>query len=357
MQSDSKIIDLIVRLFLLGLLFFSGFSLLSPFLTVILWGAILSIACYPLFRLLKTVLKGRAKLTTVLLTLSGIAIIIGPVSAIGIVLGGNLRTLADYLATGAAAVPPPPTNLTDWPFIGERLSAIWTLASANIGEFLTRFEPQLKALGKFSFSLATDIGLLLFKFIVSIIIAGVFTLHAEGLIHGLNQLCEKIAPGRGPALAKLSASTVRNVSRGIIGIAILQSLLIGIGLIVAHIPAAGLLTLLCLLLTIIQIGPGLIVIGTLIFAWSTMNSSAALLLTLWLIPATLIDNFLKPILMARGLPVPMVVIIAGVFGGVIVYGIIGLFVGPVLLSLCYELVKAWINEDLVAKALPDDRSI
>jgi predicted PurR-regulated permease PerM len=345
MENNARIIDLVVRLFCLGLLFFAGYTLLRPFVTVILWGAILAIAWFPLFLWLKSLLRGRSQLATVILTLLGIGIIVGPVSAIAAVLAGNLRTLADYLATGAPVVPPPPASVADWPVIGDRLSVLWGQASTNLGAFAHRFEPQLKELGTTSLALAASTGMTVLKFIISIIIAGVLTLNGAILTQGINRLSERIAPGRGTALAMLSASTVRNVSRGIIGIALLQSLLIGIGLVAAGIPAAGLLTILCLLLSIIQIGPGIIVLGAIVFAWSTLGSLTALLFTLWMIPATLIDNFLKPILMARGLPVPMVVILIGVFGGVVAYGIIGLFVGPVLLSLCYELVKAWINED------------
>ncbi|MDB9390289.1 AI-2E family transporter [Microcystis aeruginosa] len=345
MKNDAKIIDLVIRLFFLGLLLFAGFTLLRPFLTMILWGAILAIAWYPLFLWLKKLLAGRAKLAAVLLTLLCLGIIIGPVSAIAAVLAGNLRTLAEYIDTGAAVIPPPPTDVATWPLIGERIASLWQQASDNTGQFLQRFEPQLKELGKISLSLATSTGLTVLKFIVSILIAAALTLSAKNLTHLMNRLAEKIAPGRGIALASLTASTVRNVSRGIIGVAIIQSLLIGIGLVTVGTPAAGLLTFLTLILGILQIGPGLIVLGALIHAWVTLPNSIALLFTIWMIPATLVDNFLKPILMGRGLPIPMVVILLGVFGGVIAYGIIGLFVGPVLLGLCYELVRAWIGED------------
>ncbi len=355
MDNDSKIINLIIRLFFLSLLFFSGFTLIRPFISVILWGGIIAIAWFPIFLWLKGVLGGKPKLASILLTIAGIAIILGPVSAIAAILAGNLRFLAEHLSDGGKLVPPPPANIADWPIVGEKLSSAWELASANLGEFSSRFKPQLEELGKTSLSLATNTSLTVLKFIASIVIAGVFTIKAEGITGGLKRLAEKLAPGRGTAFAALSASTVRNVSRGIIGVAVIQSLLIGIGLVLAGIPAAGVLTLLCLILGIIQIGPGIVVIGSLIFAWSTLSKTTALLLTLWMIPATLVDNFLKPLLMARGLPVPMIVIIIGVFGGVITYGIIGLFLGPVILSLCYELIKAWLEQKLSdTNSFPDE---
>jgi predicted PurR-regulated permease PerM len=126
---------------------------------------------------------------------------------------------------------------------------------------------------------------------------------------------------------------------------VIQTLLVGIGMGLAGIPSAGLLTLICLILTIIQIGPALIVIGTIIYAWSKMSALIAVIYTIWMLPAMLIDNVLKPVLMARGLPVPMLVIFLGVFGGTITHGIIGLFVGPVILAFGYELLQLWINND------------
>jgi predicted PurR-regulated permease PerM len=347
MTSDTKTINLVIRLFCLGLLFFWCFLLIRPFVTVLLWGGILAIAWFPIFLWLKSLLGGRANLAAVLRTLLCIGIIVGPVSAIAAILAGNLRTLAEHLATGGLVVPPPPASVAGWPVIGERLVTLWGQASANIGEFAGRFEPQLQQLAKTSLSIAASTGVTVLKFLVSIIIAGALTLDARNQSHWLTRFSERLAPGRGLALLKLSTTTVRNVSRGILGIAAIQSLLVGIGFVVAGIPAAGVLTLLCLLLAIIQIGPGLVVIPTLIFAWTTMEPSRALLLTLWMIPAMLVDNFLKPVLMARGLPVPMVVILVGVFGGVVAYGIIGLFVGPVLLGLAYELIRVWIGEDPV----------
>jgi predicted PurR-regulated permease PerM len=355
MNNDSKVIDLVVRLFFLGLLFSWCFILFRPFVTIILWGAVLAIAWYPLFLGLKALLGGRSKLATILLALLSIGVIAGPVSAIAVVLTSNFQALAELLTTGSI-IPPPPASVADWPLIGERLFAIWKQGSVNIGELAIWFEPQLAELAKASLLLARNTGLTLLKFIISVLIAGALTLYAGGLQRGLLRFSERLAPGRGKNFVRLAAATVRNVIRGVIGVAIVQSLLIGIGLIIAGIPAAGLLTVLCLLLAIIQVGPALIILGTLIFAWSTMNTTTALLLTLWMIPATLIDNFLKPIWMARGLPVPMVVIIIGVFGGVLAHGVLGLFVGPVILGLGYELIKAWINEGLTLTLLPTEEN-
>jgi predicted PurR-regulated permease PerM len=354
MESNFKVIDLVIRLLVLGLLSVWCFILLRPFIAVILWGVILAIALFPFFLWLKAWMGGRAKLAGTILTLLGIAIIIGPVSVIATVFVSNAQTFADSLAAGTLAVPPPPEGVAAWPAIGKPLSHFWQQASVNFGTVLNQFKPQLEELAKSLLFLAANTGLTLLKFLLSIIIAGVLMLNADWLNRGTTRVILRLTPTRGQALVQLAASTIRSVSRGIIGVSVLQSLLIGIGLIVAGIPAAGLLALICLLLTIIQIGPGLVVILTLIYAWSKMSTLGALIFTIWMIPAMLIDNVLKPIFMARGLPVPMVVIFIGVLGGTLAHGILGLFVGPVILSLGYELGRAWINEESATASIPTD---
>ena len=354
MVSNLKAIDLAIRLFVLGLMAAWCFVLLRPFLAIVLWAAVLAIGLWPIFLWFKARLGGRAKLAATLITLLGIAITIGPVSFIATVLVSNIQSFAESITAGTLVVPPPPEGIVTWPLIGKYLHNIWQEAAANFGDVLSKFEPQLKELTKSLLLISADMGLTILRFLLSIIISAGLMLNAEGIKRGLTRFLARLTPTHAQDFLQLAASTVRNVTRGVVGISLLQSLFIGIGLTVAGIPAAGLLALLCLFLTIIQIGPGLVVLLTLIFAWSTMNTLGALLFTVWMIPATLIDNVLKPILMASGLPVPMLVIFIGVLGGTLAHGIIGLFVGPVILSLGYELMKEWINGDIATTSiLPD----
>ena len=339
------VVDLVIRLFLIGLLLAWCYLLLRPFIGIILWGMILAIALFPLFLWLKSRLAGRKQVAGIILTVLGIAVILGPVGLMATAFVSNVQTFSDNLSAGTLAVPPPPDGVVDWPVFGESINRIWESASVNLGTVLGKFRPQLEQLAKNLLFLAANIGLVLLKFIASIIIAGVLMINAEGLNHRLSQVLLRLTPKQGEGFLHLATATIRGVTRGIIGVAVLQSLLIGLGLMVAGIPFAGLLTLLCLVLAIIQIGPGLVVFPAIFFAWSTMNVTTALLFTLWMIPTTLVDNILKPILMSQGLPVPTIVILIGVFGGTLTHGILGLFIGPVVLSLGYELLAAWINQE------------
>ncbi|ELS00518.1 putative permease [Xenococcus sp. PCC 7305] len=345
MENNLKSIDLVIRIFVLGLVAAWCFILVRPFIALVLWASILAIALFPLFLWLKSLLGGRAKLSATLITLIGIAIIIGPVSFIATVLVSNIQTLAENVSAGTLVVPPPPEGVATWPFIGESVNNIWQEAAVNLGAVLDKFGPQIKGITKSLLLLSANTGLTILKFIASLIISALLMLNAEGITRGLTRFMTRLSPNQGQAFLQLAAATVRNVTRGVLGIAILQNLLIGIGLTVGGIPAAGLLSLLCLFLTVIQIGPGLIVIATLFFAWSNMSTLSAILFTLWMIPAMLVDNVLKPILMASGLSVPMLVILIGVLGGTFAHGIVGLFIGPVTLSVGYELINSWINSD------------
>jgi len=344
MENSSKIVNFIIRLLVVGFLLGWCILLIRPFLLITIWSIILAIAAYPVFLWLKNRIGGRSNLAAALMAIGGIAIIIGPVSLIGSITLHNAQTLMESLEAGTFVVPPPPQDLASWPLVGETLNGIWQRASVNLDSVISQFKPQIKDFAKVFLVQVTNVSVTLLKFIISIIVAAVLIIYAKVLNKGLKQFLARLSPKRGDEFVQLMANTIRSVTRGIIGVAIIQTLMIGIGLVVAGIPAAGILTLACLFLTIIQIGPGLIVLGTIIFAWSNMSFLTALLFTLWMVPATLVDNILKPILMGKGLPVPIVVILLGVIGGTLAHGIVGLFVGPVILILGYELTRAWMNE-------------
>lgn len=355
MDSNGRNVDFLIRLGILGGLGVWCFLLLRPFVDIILWSTILAIAIFPIFESLKAGLRGRAKLAGALLILLGLGIIVGPVSVMATLSAGNAQALADQLKQGTLVIPAPPLELSTWPLIGQSAYDFWVKASSNLGSVLSQFKPQLKDIATKILLLAADTSLILVKFMVSIIIANILILNQASLKINLLRVMTRLSPTRGPAFLQLVAITIRSVTRGILGVAVIQTLLVGLGFIVAKIPVSGLLIPLCLLLTIVQIGPGIIILGTLVYAWITFSPLGALAYTLWMIPCLLVDNILKPILMARGLPVPMGVILIGVLGGTLTQGILGLFIGPVILSMGYELLKAWINETaLVPTSAPED---
>lgn len=334
--------DAAIRLVLVALVVYWSFVLLRPFIAILIWAAILSVAQYPFYLRLKRVLGGRSTLASFLLTVFALAVILGPVSAIGAALVNNLSSIAAGISEGTIKVPPPPAYVAEWPLVGGRLSAFWQTASVEFGQTLVSLEPQLKETASKLLGIVGNIGVGVLQFMVAIIISGFAYSRAAGIQESLKSGAARAAPRMGEGFVDLAGGTVRGVARGVVGISLLQSILFGVGALVADIPLAGLWTFAALVLAIVQIGPGLVILPVIIFAWSSMDTVSAAILTAYMVPVTLLDSVLKPIVMGRGLPIPMLVIFIGVIGGTMAHGLIGLFVGPIVLALGYELGRAWI---------------
>ena len=342
--------DLAIRFALVALIVYWSFLLLRPFIAILIWAAILSVAMYPIFVWLKRVLGGRSTLASFLLTALALVILLGPVSTLGAALVNNLSGIATEISAGTIKVPPPPPYVAEWPFIGSRLSTFWQAASVELAQTLASIVPQLKEMAGKVLGVVGNIGLGVLQFIVAIIISGFVYSRAESLQNSLKSFSARAAPEVGEGLVDLAGGTVRSVARGVIGISMIQAILFGIGAIIADIPLVGLWTFIVLILAIVQVGPGLVIIPVIIYAWTTLDTVGAAILTAYMVPVMLLDNVLKPIIMGRGLPVPMLVIFIGVIGGTLAHGLIGLFVGPIVLALGYELGRAWIA---IGSSLPE----
>jgi predicted PurR-regulated permease PerM len=340
----NRAVDLFIRLAALGLLGAWCVILLGPFIATILWGGILAIALRPLQMSLARVLGGRERLASSALTIAGLMVILGPVSLLAASLVSGGEALAQAFAEGRLTPPPPPDWLLQTPFVGEKLHTAWRLASENLMAATNHLAPQLGEVARTAIGYAGAAGLTVLQFAAAIVIAGVLMPRGPAANHALARLADRLAPARGAAFVTMAAQTVRNVARGVIGVALLQGLMLGVGFMVAGIPYAGVWTFACIALAIVQIGPGLIGLGTIIYAWNVFDFSTALPFTIWIALASLIDNVLKPVLMSKGLPTPMVVILLGLLGGALAHGLIGLFVGPIVLALGYDLLRVWMDE-------------
>ena len=335
--------DTIIRLAFLALLASWSFVLVRPFIALMIWSSVIAIVLFPAFQWLSRRLGNRRTLAAILLTVVGIAIILGPVSLIISAIVNSLHALAEHIENQSFQVPPPPSGISSIPLVGGTIDGIWQQASSNLLVVLEEYSNQLQAITTSLLSLAGSAGLGILQFLLSMVIASALMLNATDLTNGMHRFLVRLAPNRSEQFIALGVGTIRNVTRGVIGIALFQTFLISIGLIFADIPFAGILILLCLIFSIVQIGPGLVVLPTVVYAWMTMGTFSAIIFTVWMLASGASDNFLKPMLMARGLPVPMLVIFIGVIGGTLAHGIIGLFVGPVVLAMSYELLGAWVN--------------
>jgi predicted PurR-regulated permease PerM len=336
-------IEIAIKISALALLIGWCFLILKPFITPVVWGIIIAVSVYPLYNRLTAKLGNRRKLAAATMTIVALLIIILPsVKLAGSMLDG-VKYLNEGLQSGNVQVPLPPAGVGDWPIIGPSIEKVWREASVNLTSTLDHYRPQLKSFGNWLLknSLETGVGLLLFA--LSIIIAGILLASAESGGRVARDLFVRLAGKRGAEFADDAKVTVRNVVKGILGVAIIQALLAGIGFAVAGVPAAGLWACLCLLLAIVQIGISPIAIPIIIFMFYKANTFTAAILTVWLVLVMLSDNVLKPILLGRGAPVPMPVIFLGAIGGFMSMGFLGLFVGALVLSVGYKLFKAWLT--------------
>ena len=337
-------VEITIRLGLIAVMVVLCYVVVRPFLIPIAWAVIIAIAVAPFYQRLLRLFGGRRAVASVAFTLIALVLLILPI----IMLSGTLVEGATILSKGFQHdgwhLPPAP-DLTLVPMIGPDIEAFWNEASGNLEAALEKVEPQIKKAGGWILAFATGAGVGLLHFILAIGIAAVLLAKSETSMRVGQAIAWRLAGKRGDELARQASAVVRSVSRGILGVALIQAIMTGLGMLVAGVPAAGLWALLALLLSTIQIGVFPVLLPAVIYVFWAKGTTTAVLFLLWAIVVGFIDNILKPLLLGRGVSVPMLVIFVGAIGGFIGAGIIGLFVGSVVLVLGYELFLAWLKED------------
>jgi predicted PurR-regulated permease PerM len=343
-QLSASFIEIAIRLAVLALLIYLSLLLVQPFITIFIWSAVLTVALYPAFEWTSLRLGGRRRLAAALITIISLLIVIGPATWLALGLVDSIRMMAERFDVSILAIPPPPASVKDWPLIGAPIFQFWDLASTNFQAALAKTIPHLQPLGSSALRFGADTGLGVIKFFASIIIAGFLFSPAPVLADVIKRFSRRLSSARGEEFASQAGATIRAVSRGVIGVSALQALLAGIGLMVAGFPQASLITFAVLVFAIVQIGPSIILIPAIVWGWTWMDTTSALLFTMYMLPVNFLDNLLRPIVMGRGLKTPVLVILVGVIGGTLAFGITGLFLGPIILAVIWELFVAWIGE-------------
>src|SRR5882757_3442663 len=347
------VVQLVIRLGLLALLIIWTFVLIRPFVPILAWSIVLAVALYPVFSVLSKLLGGRPRLAAAILTVINLGIVIGPATWLGLNAVEGLKDFAGNLSAGNLLVPSPPESVKDWPLFGTRLYEFWNQASSNLRASLRDGVPYLEPRAGTLLALAGNAGVGTLKFLLAVTLAGFLFPHGSQLVAAGRGFLYRIVPEQSEHFLELAGSTIRAVSQGVIGVAIIQSLLAGISFKLAGVPSAGLLAFAVLILTIVQIGAAIVLFPAIIWIWTDKDFTTALLLTLFLGIVGVLDNILKPLVMGRGLTTPALVIFVGVIGGTLAHGIVGLFIGPIILSLAWELTVAWIRTDHAkAESLP-----
>lgn len=341
----NQAVEIAIRLSLLIALVSWCFMILSPFISLLLWGIIIAVTVHPIHQKLSKRLRGRDKLSAILITLMLLAIILVPAILLGESLVDGIRYFRETYQQGGHLIPPPDQRVESWPAAAQPIIDLWRMASDSLHTFFVQYKDQLANAGRWLFSALAGITIGILQFVVSIIISGAMLIYAKSGGSAIERVFIRLAGRRGEDFVRLSEVTIRQVVKGILGVALIQTTLASLGFFVAGVPAAGLWAVICLVLAIVQIGVGPVVIPLVIYMFSTTDTLTASLFMGWSVMVLLIDNVLKPLLLGRGAPVPMLVIFLGSIGGFVASGFIGLFLGAVILSLTYKLAEEWISPD------------
>jgi predicted PurR-regulated permease PerM len=344
-KSAPSFIELAIRLGALAILLYWSLLLIRPFISIIIWSSVLTVALYPAFEWLSSRLGGRPQLAATVTVILSLLVILGPATWLAIGLVDSLRTISDHLDPSTLTIPPPLNSVENWPFVGKPIYEFWSLASTNSQAAFAKIAPQLKPLGSRLIRIGADTGLGIVQFLVSVVIAGFLLGPAPKFVGAVKSFARRLNPTHGELFVSQTGATIRAISRGVIGISVLQALLAGVGLMAVGIPQASLITLGVLILGIIQIGPSIIIIPVIIWSWAILDSTTALLFTAYMLPVNLLDNILRPLVLGRGLKTPLAVILIGVIGGTLAYGITGLFLGPIVLAVVWELLVTWLAKE------------
>jgi predicted PurR-regulated permease PerM len=331
----------------IGVLIAANFWILNPFLPALVWASTIAVATWPILLALERRLGGRRGPAVAVMSLLLLLVFVVPF-ALGVVtiVDNSERILSWMTGLAATGVPPPPDWLSRIPFVGARAAARWqSFADAGPEALVARVTPYAGALVGWFAGQAGNVGRLLLEFLLTVVVAAILYANGEAAAGAVRRLARRLAGQQGDDAAVLAARAIRGVALGVVVTALAQSVLAGLGLVVAGVPAVGLLTALIFMLCIAQLGPVLVLLPVVVWLYWSDQSLRGTLLLVWTIVVGTMDNFVRPVLIRKGADLPLLLIFAGVIGGLIAFGVIGLFIGPVVLAVTYTLLGDWVNRD------------
>lgn len=335
-------IETTIKIGLVLLLLAWCFHIASPFLNPLAWAVIIAVALSPLYESLCTYFKGRGAIVATVITVALLLVILGPCVYLAEVMGENAQILAHKLHDQSLLIPPPDQKVASWPVIGKPIFQFWEMASSNLGVAVKAVAPQLKKITEVLISTGASAMLAILQMIASVIICGILLVNGPASHQLAVAIGKKLVGDQGEELTRLCISTIRSVARGVLGVAVIQAVMAGASFFMLDIPGAGLLTVGILFLAIAQLPTMILLLPVVIYVFSESDGIVAILFLIWAILVGTVDNVLKPMLLGKGVDLPMVVIFVGAIGGMITSGIIGLFVGAVVLALGYKLFLIWL---------------
>ena len=349
---SARLLDVLIRAGLVLAMAMLCYKIFSPFLALMLWALILAVTMYPIHQRIANRIGDKQGLAATLLVLVSMVLIVAPTTVLVSSLGDSIQDLISNVKNNTLQIPSPTPSIADWPIVGKKVYAFWSQAHADLPAVAQSMQPKIGELATHGLGIVAGLGGRMLQFLLSFIIAGIIMAYGQSGIRAALAIFERIVgTARGKGFASLSTATIRTVAAGVIGIACIQALLIGLALIIAGIPWAGVLSLVVLVLGIAQLPALLVTLPAIGYIWISggYNTVAAVSYTVLLIISGLADNVLKPLRLGRGVDAPMPVIRLGALGGMATTGILGMFVGATLLALGYQIFMWWVANN------PDSR--
>ena len=353
MQADSeldervppRLLDVLIRASLIGGLAFLCYKVFSPFLNLMVWSTILAVTLYPLHKLIARKVGGKQWLASATLVIIGILLIGVPTALLMNSFADTIRNFIVGVQQDTLTIPAPREGIAKLPIIGNKVYGAWLKASTDLPGFVQSMQPKIGELARTALGIVANIGSGLLLFLGSFIIGSIIMAYGESGAGATRSIFARVAgPERGDALTKLCTATIRTVALGVIGVAFIQAIIVGLALLLAHIPAPGVLSIIVFVLGIAQVPALIVTLPAIAYIWLSgdYGSSAAITYTIILLLTGLVDNILKPLMLGRGVDVPMPVILFGALGGMASGGIMGMFVGATALALGYNIFMHWV---------------
>ncbi len=353
---EKNAMEAAIKITMVGILGVWTYDIVKPFIMPIIWGIIIAVAVEPFIAKCTEFAGGRRKLIAILFTLLVIVALIVPVVKLSTSSYDALVPMIKNIQEKNLVIPPPPARIESWPIVGSYISKIWMDASSNIGSVLKQFAPQLKIAAGYLLGSVGGGVKAVFMFIISVVIASALLTSSEKWVAVIDRIMRRFAGDRGPEMTALSTSTIRGVMLGVVGVAIIQSVASAIGMLIAGIPVAGLWAVLVLVCAVIQLPPILILGPVAAWYFTVADTTPATIFLVYSMIVSSSDGILKPILMGRGVDIPMLVILIGALGGMMLSGIIGLFIGAVIVAISYTLFLAWVQEGDTSDLLKNEKA-
>ena len=344
-QRTTPLLDVLIRAGLVFALAMLCYRIFAPFLTLTVWAVILAVAMYPLHRRVAYRLGGRQGLASTLIVLVGVVLIVVPTGLLVGSLGDAAQEFVQGVKDNTVQIPPPRPGVEGWPIVGPDIHAFWSKAHSDLPALVKSMQPKVGELAIWVLGAVAGIGGGMLQFLAAFVIAGVIMAFGEAGARSSEAIFARIiSPERAPQFVALSTATIRAVAQGVIGVALIQALAVGVILLVAGVPLAGLLAILVLVLGIAQLPAVLVLLPVIAYIWMSgdYGTVSAIVYSVLLFAAGLLDNILKPLMLGRGVDAPMPVILLGALGGMAARGMVGLFLGAILLALGYQIFMSWV---------------